>query len=74
MFLEDIKILLIKKGLSQAELARKLDDSPQNFGQKLSKNNIKENDLKQICDVLGVKAEIIYKDKESEEVIYRNEI
>ena len=73
-FLEDIKVLLIKRGVNQSELARRLDESPQNLGIKFRRNSIKDKDLKEICDVLGVKAEIIYRDKESGEVVYRNEI
>lgn len=72
-FLEDIKVLLVKKKISQSELARRLNDSPQNLGIKFRRNTIKDKDLAEICDVLGVKAEIIYRDKENGEIIYKSE-
>ena len=40
--------------ISIAELARKIGQSPQNFGKKLKRNTVSESELKQIADALGV--------------------
>ena len=48
-----IRILLVKRGnISEAELARRLGVSPQNFNHKMQRNNFKENDLREIAAVL----------------------
>lgn len=73
-FLEDIKILLVKRNISQSELANRLGDSRQNLGLKFKRNSIKDKDLAEICDVLGVKAEIVYRDKDSGEIVYKSEV
>jgi DNA-binding CsgD family transcriptional regulator len=50
---EKIRILLVKKGnISEAELARRLNDSPQNFNAKMKRDNFTEGDLRRIAEVL----------------------
>ena len=50
---EKIRILLIKRGnISEAELARKLGDSPQNFNAKMKRDNFTDKDLQRIAEVL----------------------
>lgn len=73
-FLEDIRILLVKRNMGQAELANRLGDSRQNLGLKFKRNSIKDKDLAEICDALGVRAEITYRDKETGEIVYKNEV
>lgn len=60
-----IRILLIKRGnISEAELARKLEISPQNLNNKMKRDNFTENDLDAIANVLDCtfKAEFILND------------
>ena len=40
--------------ISIAELARKIGQSPQNFGKKLKRNTVSESELKQIANALGI--------------------
>ena len=52
--IEKIRILLVKRGnISEAELARKLGDSPQNFNAKMKRDNFTEKDLQRIAEVLN---------------------
>ncbi|MEG1929751.1 MAG: helix-turn-helix transcriptional regulator [Anaerovorax sp.] len=49
-----IRILLIKRGnISEAELARKLEISPQNLNNKMKRDNFTESDLNAIASVLN---------------------
>lgn len=73
-FAEDIKILTVKRGISMSELSRRLGESPQNYGLKIKRNTIKDNDLKQAALALGCEVEVVYRDKETGEVIYRNNL
>ena len=53
---EKIRILLVKRGnISEAELARRLDDSPQNFNAKMKRDNFTDKDLQRIAEVLDCK-------------------
>lgn len=50
---EKIRILLVKRGnMSEAELARRLDISPQNLNNKMKRDNFTESDLSSIANVL----------------------
>jgi transcriptional regulator with XRE-family HTH domain len=50
---EKIRILLVKRGnISEAELARRLNDSPQNFNAKMKRDNFTDKDLQRIAEVL----------------------
>ena len=47
---EKIRILLIKKGnISEAELARRLNKSPQSFNSSMKRDNFTEKDLQEIA-------------------------
>ena len=54
---EQIKILCVRMGISIAELARQIGQSPQNFNAKLKRGTISEKELLQIADKLGIKYE-----------------
>ena len=59
---EKIRILLIKRGnLSEAELARRLETSPQNLNAKMKRDNFTEADLKKIADVLDCSFEALFR-------------
>jgi DNA-binding CsgD family transcriptional regulator len=46
--------LLVKRGnISEAELARRLNDSPQNFNAKMKRDNFTEADLRRVAEVLN---------------------
>lgn len=51
---EKIRILLVKRGnISEAELARRLEISPQNLHNKMKRDNFTEKDLEAIAKALG---------------------
>lgn len=54
---EQIKVLCVRTGVSLSELARKLNQTPQNFSAKLKRNTITKEELQQIADSLNVKFE-----------------
>jgi len=65
---QKIRILLVKKGnLSEAELARRINNSPSNLNQKMKKDNFAERELREIGDVLGCDVKITFVDRESGE-------
>lgn len=51
---EQIKVLCLRLGISQSELARKIGTTPQNFNAKLKRNTISEEDIKLITNALDV--------------------
>ena len=58
---EKIRILLVRRGnISEAELARRLGISPQNFCNRMKRNNFSEKDLKRIAEALDCKLEISF--------------
>lgn len=59
---EKIRILLVKRGnMSEAELARRLQTSPQNFNKKMRRDNFAEEDLIEIAKILGCTYEAKFK-------------
>jgi len=51
---EKIRILMVKRGnISEAELARRLGESPQNLNAKMKRDNFTEEDLRRIAEVLN---------------------
>lgn len=49
-----IRMMLIKRGnISEAELARRINSSPQNLNNKMRRDNFTEQDLKTIASALG---------------------
>lgn len=51
---EQIKVLCTLKGISLAELARRLGKSPQSFNAKLKRESFTVHELEKIADVTGV--------------------
>lgn len=49
-----IKELCNKRGISVSELARRIGQTPQNFGKKLKRDTVSLDEMKQIADVLDV--------------------
>ena len=56
-----IKMACAHKGISQAELARLLGDTPVNFNQKVNNDTFKKADLAKIAEVLGFTYETLFK-------------
>lgn len=57
---EMIKTLCMEKHISQAELARRIGQTPQNFNKKLQRGTITVDELMSIGNELGVKFEQSY--------------
>ena len=51
---EQIRVLCVRTGVSLSELARRINQTPQNFTTKLKRNTITQDELNQIANVLGV--------------------
>jgi len=67
---ESIRIACVKRGnISEAELARRVGVTPQNFNNKMKRDNFSERDLQEIADALGLKLEISFIDTETGEKI-----
>ena len=67
---EAIRIALVKCGnISEAELARRLEISPQNFHNKMKRDNFTESDLREIAAALGLELEINFINVETGEKI-----
>ena len=48
-----IGMALSYKGISQAELARRIGTTPSNLNQKVKRNTLTKEELEQIAEVLG---------------------
>ena len=51
---EQIKVLCVRCGVSEAELARRLGKSPQSLNSKMKRETFTVRDLDEIASVLGV--------------------
>ena len=51
---EQIRVLCVRTGISLSELARRINQTPQNFNTKLKRNTVTQDELNQIANVLGV--------------------
>ncbi len=51
---EQLKVLCVRCGVSEAELARRLGKSPQSFNSKMRRGTFTTEDLEKIASVLGV--------------------
>lgn len=49
---EKIKLLCVKRKISVAELARRMDTTPQNLGNKMKRDNFTEQELLKIAEIL----------------------
>lgn len=54
---EQIRVLCVRTGISLSELARRINQTPQNFNAKLKRNTVTQNELNQIAQVLNVSYE-----------------
>lgn len=65
---EQIRVLCVRTGISLSELARKINQTPQNFNAKLKRNTISQKELNQIADVLDVTYEQYFVLKNGEQI------
>lgn len=65
---EQIRILCVRKSMSLAELARRLDTTPQNFNAKLKRGSFTVAELEKIAEVSGVTFERNFKLENGETV------
>lgn len=57
---EQIKILCVRCGISEAELARKLNKSPQSFNAKMKRQSFTIDDLETIATALNANFKRIF--------------
>ena len=63
-----IRLLLVKQGnMTEAELARKLGNTPANLYQKMKRDNFAEEDLREIAEVLNCDVKISFVDRQTGE-------
>lgn len=65
---EQIRVLCVRTGISLSELARKINQTPQNFNAKLKRNTVTQNELNQIAEVLDVTYEQYFVLKNGEQI------
>jgi transcriptional regulator with XRE-family HTH domain len=66
---EKIRFLMVKRGnMSEAELARRMGETPQNFNRKMKRDNFSEVDLLKIAEILNCGLTISFKTKDTGEV------
>lgn len=67
---ETIRIACVKRGnISEAELARRVGVTPQNFNNKMKRDNFSERDLQEIAEALGLRLEISFIDPDTGEKV-----
>lgn len=61
---QKLSMALSYKGISQAELARRIGTTPSNLNQKIKRNTLTKEELEQIAEVLGGiwRAEFVFDD------------
>lgn len=58
---KEIRIMLAENGISQAELARRLNQTPANFNNKMQKANFRISELQEIANALGYEYKASFK-------------
>lgn len=58
---KEIRIMLADNGISQAELARRLNQTPANFNNKMQKANFRISELQEIAQALGYEYNVTFK-------------
>lgn len=65
---EQIKILCVRTGISRAELARRIGQSPQNFSAKLKRESFTIAEYKKMAEVVGATFEHHFIIKDNDKV------
>lgn len=66
---EKINIIRKRKGMQVGDVANLAGMSRQNMSNKLSRNNLQEDDIQKFATALGCKAEVIFTDIETGEQV-----
>lgn len=67
---EYIRLCCVKRGnMSEAELARKTGQTPQNLNNKYKRNTFKISELEKVAEALDAKLVVTFVDKETGEPI-----
>lgn len=66
---EKITIIRKRKGLQVGDVAELAGMSRQNLSNKMSRNNLQEDDIQKLASVLGCKAEVVFTDLETGEQV-----
>ena len=63
---EKIRIACVKRGnMTEAELARRIGNTPQNFNNKMKRDNFSERELLAIAQALNMELDISFVDPET---------
>ena len=68
-FGEKIKVIMGRRGVTITDLAKKIEQSPQNMSNKMSRDNFSEKELKEIANALDCTFETIFKMNDTGEEI-----
>lgn len=63
----------VSKEITEAELARRMGQSPQNLSNKYRRGTLKVSELEQAADALGSELQILFIDRETGKPIYKEE-
>lgn len=63
----------VSKEITEAELARRMGQSPQNLSNKYRRGTLKVSELQQTADALGADLQILFVDRETGRPIYKEE-
>lgn len=66
---EKINIIRKRKGMQVGDVANAAGMSRQNMSNKLSRNNLQEDDIQKFATALGCKAEVIFTDLKTGEQV-----
>jgi transcriptional regulator with XRE-family HTH domain len=69
MVSDKIRILLIKRKMTMSELADKIEATPQNLSNKLSRDNFTEKEMQAISNALACKLDITFTLEETGEQV-----
>ncbi len=64
-----IKLILVHRDKTQAELAKEIGETPHNFNNKMKRANFREKSLREIADVLNCDLQIQFVMRDTGEVI-----
>lgn len=65
---EKIRILIKRKNITNAELAKRIVQSPTNFANKMKRDNFSEKELRQIAEVLDCEFECYFVGKDGNRI------
>lgn len=63
----------VSKEITEAELARRMGQSPQNLSNKYRRGTLKVSELEQAAEALGADLRILFIDRETGKPIYKEE-